>query len=340
MPRKTSNKRSNNKRKTRKQKLYIMRGCSKNAKSCKNKKLFSSLGNKACPKCGPNCHCGPNCKCPHKCPGNCYLNRPLKGGSSSSSGCGSCGCPIAPYPMNGGYPLNEIPPATAPLNYGEILGTGQNGGAMQNGGTCTACGQVPVTSSTQSGGNFFKPIGPMPGPVVGSSWGASLNKWPGVNDIGGDRNYLKSYDANNNIIGKDPQLQMSMNDAGYNSMYSKVGGYRYGSKPSTSSTSSNTSSSNTTSSNTLSDSDTNANTNTYSMSNSNRKSKSKRRTKSNYNSVKGGGLVPQDLVNLGSDFTFNLKSAYNALNGYAAPVDPLPYKGQLNILYNNGRPVF
>jgi len=305
MPRKTSNKRSNNKRKTRKQKLYLMRGCSKNAKSCKNKKSFSSLGkgNTACPKCGPNCHCGPKCNCPHKCPGTCYLNRRLKGGSSS--GCGSCGCPIAPYPMNGGFYPNN-----APLNNGEILGTGQNGG------TCTACAQVPV----QSGGNFFKPAGPMPGPFVGSNWGAAFSKWPGVNDVGGDRNYLKSYNANNNIIGKDPQLQMSMNDAGYNSMYSKVGGYRYDTKPSTSSSSSSTLSSD-------------------SEGNSNSKSKSKSKSKSNSKtkSIKGGSLVPQDLVNLGSDFTFNLKSAYNALNGYPPPVDPLPYK-QLTNLYN-GRAV-
>jgi hypothetical protein len=215
--------------------------------------------------------------------------------------------------MNGGFPPNNVPPATAPLNYEEILGTTQNGGT---GATCSACAQIPVTSSTQpqSGGNFFKPAGPMPGPFVGSSWGASFSKWPGVNDVGGDRNYLKSYDANNNIIGKDPQLQMSMNAAGYNSMYSKVGGYRYDTKPSSSSSTS-----------LLSDSETNS------------KTKSKSKSKSKTNSIKGGSLVPQDLVNLGSDFTFNLKSAYNALNGYTAPVDPLPYKGQLTNLYNNGR---
>ena len=46
-------------------------------------------------------------------------------------------------------------------------------------------------------------------------------------------------------------------------------------------------------------------------------------------SIKGGGLIPQDLVNLGSNFSFNLKSAYNSLNGYKAPIDPLPYKDQL-----------
>ncbi len=46
-------------------------------------------------------------------------------------------------------------------------------------------------------------------------------------------------------------------------------------------------------------------------------------------SKKGGALIPQDLVNLGRDFSYNFKSAYNALNGYKAPVDPAPYKGQL-----------
>ena len=35
------------------------------------------------------CHCN----CGHKCPGTCYLNRRIKGGS---------GNPIAPYAMNGG----------------------------------------------------------------------------------------------------------------------------------------------------------------------------------------------------------------------------------------------
>jgi hypothetical protein len=44
---------------------------------------------------------------------------------------------------------------------------------------------------------------------------------------------------------------------------------------------------------------------------------------------KGGGLFPQDLVNLGSGAMFNFKSAYNSMNGYNAPVDPSPYKGQL-----------
>ena len=53
-----------------------------------------------------------------------------------------------------------------------------------------------------------------------------------------------------------------------------------------------------------------------------------RRRKHSYK-YKGGGFFPQDLTNLGRDFSFNIQSAYNSLNGYNAPANPLPYKGQL-----------
>ena len=52
---------------------------------------------------------------------------------------------------------------------------------------------------------------------------------------------------------------------------------------------------------------------------------------------RGGGLIPQDLVNLGRDASFNFKSAYNALNGYSAPVSPLPYKDQLSSSISSNR---
>jgi hypothetical protein len=278
MPRKSS-KRSNKGKKTRKQttkkqKLYVMKGCSNKSKSCKNKKSFLS---------------STNCKCDKQCKGSCYLNRSNNKRFKGGSGCGSCGCPIAPLSVKqmnqfGGQnylpnnvPLSTVPLATAPLNYKPILGTSQNGGS------CSSCGQP------QSGGNFFKPASPIPGPFVGSSW--DYNKWPGVNGISSDNNYLKSYA---NTISNDPQMQMSMSDAGYKTLNSMVGGYTYGKK-----------------SNSI---------------NSSPKSMTKSMTKS----MKAGGLIPQDLVNLGSDFTFNLKSAYNALNGYKAPIDPLPYKDQLS----------
>lgn len=54
------------------------------------------------------------------------------------------------------------------------------------------------------------------------------------------------------------------------------------------------------------------------------------KNKSKSMNKKGGGLLPQDLVNLGRDLSFNFKSAYNTLNGYSAPSSPLPYKDQLS----------
>jgi len=46
---------------------------------------------------------------------------------------------------------------------------------------------------------------------------------------------------------------------------------------------------------------------------------------------KGGALdnfLFQDVMNLGRQFSFGLGSAYNTVAGYAAPVNPLPWKGQ------------
>jgi hypothetical protein len=53
--------------------------------------------------------------------------------------------------------------------------------------------------------------------------------------------------------------------------------------------------------------------------------------------LKGGGLLPQDLVNLGRDVMFNAKSASNILNGYELPTDPSPYRGHL---LNNNKIIF
>ena len=43
----------------------------------------------------------------------------------------------------------------------------------------------------------------------------------------------------------------------------------------------------------------------------------------------GQGMIPQDLVNLGRSMVYGIGSAYNSLNGFPAPVNPLPYKDQL-----------
>lgn len=47
---------------------------------------------------------------------------------------------------------------------------------------------------------------------------------------------------------------------------------------------------------------------------------------------RGGTLsnfFTQDLINLGRQFQFGMGSAYNAMNGYSAPTNPMPWKGQL-----------
>jgi hypothetical protein len=193
--------------------------------------------------------------------GSCGLQPPLQSG-------GSCG--LQP-PLQSGGSCGLQPP-------------------LQSGGSCGAtCGLQPPPmqlggaqlGEVQAGGSFYKTGSPMPGPFIGKAWGPPVSKWPGMDGIGANRNFHKNYDSpNNNIVTKNPQLQQLTADidAGYRTLNSMVGGYKY---------------------------------------------KNKSRGK------KGGGLIPQDLVNLGQDFTYNLNSAYNALNGYKAPVNPLPYKDQL-----------
>jgi len=66
---------------------------------------------------------------------------------------------------------------------------------------------------------------------------------------------------------------------------------------------------------------------------SRRRSRKARRSRkrSQRRSQRGGltSLAPQELVNLGRELGFNYQSAYNSLNGIPAPVNPDPWKGQL-----------
>ena len=64
----------------------------------------------------------------------------------------------------------------------------------------------------------------------------------------------------------------------------------------------------------------------FSIGGSNRK-----KTKKIKKSKKAGAasnMLSQDFINLGRQLQFNVGSTYNALNGYAAPVSPLPWKDQ------------
>lgn len=211
MPRKTRTR-----RRTRKQKVINMVGCSngKHSRTCK-RSFFSKRG---------------------------------------GQGCGPTGCPIAPLSV---AQMNAFSDNYKPPIFN--MNNGQNGG-------CGSC----IKGGTS---NFYKPPPLMPGPSVGSAW--AYNKLPGMDGIGGNRNYLSPVN-----VGKDPALQMTMNDAGYKTMNSMIGG------------------------------------------------SGKRRGRKTVKNMKGG-LMSQDLVNLGRDFTYNFNTAYNALNGVSAPTKPLPYQDQL-----------
>jgi hypothetical protein len=87
-------------------------------------------------------------------------------------GCGSSGCPIAPYSWN-------------QMN--------------MKGGECTSC-------MNMKGGNFYKPAAPVPYPLVGDPWTPSIKGWPGVDGIDNNRNYL----SNNLYNEGDPQTMMKL----------------------------------------------------------------------------------------------------------------------------------
>ena len=55
-----------------------------------------------------------------------------------------------------------------------------------------------------------------------------------------------------------------------------------------------------------------------------------RRKRRKSRKFRGGGLIPQDLVNIGNNLMYNTGSAYNAFSGYPAPVNPMPYADQFS----------
>lgn len=112
----------------------------------------------------------------------------------------------------------------------------------------------------------------------------------------GNQNY---YDSYSKVIDNDPQLQMTMNDAGYTTPQSFVGGYSYLTP------------------------DKNKNKK------DNKDNKDKNKKEKKRVSFKGG-FFPQDMVNLGRQMTDSITSTYETLNGQEPPVSSLPYKNQLS----------
>ena len=141
-------------------------------------------------------------------------------------------------------------------------------GFMAGGGHRKGCKCSPCKSKMSGGGNM-----PYPNGLVGSPWTPSVGGWPGVDGIGGDRNYYPNNTYNNDI-------SRQILDIGANPPYQ---GFKGGKGT--------------------------------------RKRRQRGGTTSNF--------LGQDLINLGRQFQYGLGSAYNALAGYPAPVNPMPWKGQL-----------
>ena len=152
---------------------------------------------------------------------------------------------------------------------------GIKGGASQKGGYCPTCmtggqkgGCCGACSTSMLGGSGNNGI-PYPNGLAGSPWTPASSGWPGVDGIGGNRNYIAP-----NEYKVDPQTAMIA--TGANRPFS-IGGRR-GRKQKGGSTS---------------------------------------------------NFLSQDLINLGRQIQFGVGNVYNGLLGYSAPVNPMPWKGQL-----------
>jgi hypothetical protein len=265
---KTKNRSLKNSRKN--QKIYKMKGCAKTRKNYLGGSSDASLAYT-----GKPIHTAPNP----------FLAYTGKGGSLTkniNSAYPNTGPPVQPNtifnnasPQKGG----TCGGTCSPIMRGGGCGCGlMKGGKRMKGGFCPLCSvgfmvggkrhRVGCKCSqckkkSMKGGN---PGIPYPDGLVGSSWTPSVEGWPGVDGIPGDRNYYAQ-----NMYHSDPQT--AMKNVGPNPPFLSGG-------------------------------------------------------KKN---LKGGVLSNwpgQDLLNLGRQFQFGIGTAYNALAGYQAPTNPLPWKGQ------------
>ena len=180
-------------------------------------------------------------------------------------GCGSQGCPMAPFPMkSGGTCDKHCDKCMRGCRYGRFKRRG---------------------TRRKGGSHFFQQGAPslrLPPPFVGEPWTANPNTWPGYGASNNHGNHFAQ-----NMYLQDPKMMM------------KLGGKT-------------------------------------------RKHKDKRRRKKTRKSPKrkrkrkrrgskrnGGASFLQNAANSYRDLEYNFKSAYNAASGYEPPVNPLPYKDQL-----------
>jgi hypothetical protein len=182
--------------KSKKQKLYKMKGCSKKNKSRKHLGAKYSGGyNMNLAYTGKPIFSTPN-------PYLAYTgaSTPKTGGENASSSTNSSNMRTNTNAANPVYPNTGGPPA----HQGWINSSTQRGGSC--GGTCgllkgggphrKGCKCSECKLKRQKGGNglpYGEGLAPMkpilaPSGLTGETWGADF-KWPGTNDVGGDHNH-------------------------------------------------------------------------------------------------------------------------------------------------------
>ena len=293
--------------KSRKQKIYKMRGCSKKNKSRKHRGAKYLGGNMNLAYTGKPVFSLPN---PHLA----YTGK-TGGSSASSSGTNSSNMRTNTNAENPVYPNTGGPPASQNWLNSSTQKGGSCGGScgllkggscgllkggtcgvlkggtcgLLKGGTCgllkggtkhrTGCKCSQCKGKRQKGGNNGLPYGQglpemkpilAPSGLTGSEWDPNFG-WPGTNNVGGDHNHysLNTY--------APVDISRQMQDTGAQPPFLGTGGGK-------------------------------------------RKNKSRKQ--------RGGALsnfLYEDLVNVGRQVQFGLGSTYNALSGYSAPVNPMPW---------------
>jgi hypothetical protein len=134
---------------------------------------------------------------------------------------------------------------------------------------------------------------PYPDGLLGKAWTPSVTGWPGVDGISMNRNHL----GYNTYAPNDVSRQMV--DVGPAAPFLNGVVDAPAAKP-------------------------------YLGGGKRRKSRKIRKSRKN---KRGGGtmsnLLGQDFLNVGRQFQFGLGSSYNAIRGFASPVNPLPWKDQM-----------
>ena len=220
-----------------------------------------------------------------------------------------CNCNQTSKVFTGGDALNlslaytgkHVPLSPSP--YAAYVGKGGNHNASIN----KAYPIVKDTGGTMGWLNSGQTIrgGGMTGPgtsyangLVGSSWSSNPETWSGVNGVGGDGNHLSLNTYNNDVSRQ--MLDIGANYP-FNGMLSGGGLGRQRCGPDCG----------------------------PGCKCRRGRGPSRGHSSNHKKTYRGGGLLPQNLVNVGRNFMNNIAASNNEMNGYAVPPKPMPYEGQL-----------